>query len=313
MEIVWDLNNIKSTQPSILTIGTFDGVHLGHQVIIDRLNRLAKTCGGASTLITFEPHPQLIIPKDDRPEIQLLTTIDEKIELLQKKGLDRLVITNFTPKFAATEPESFVRKILLKRLAMQHIVIGHDHAFGRNRVGRIDLLKELGTSLGFSVEVVEPIQKNGDVISSTKIRNLLQSGDVTNVRSLLGRRYSIRGQVIEGDGRGRDMGFPTANLRPPSQYKLIPGNGVYAGKGIVDEITYDCLINIGFRPTFESKLHSIEVHLIGFNDSLYEREIEIQFTYRIRDELRFNTPQELIEQMEKDKIKSLERLDQCES
>lgn len=313
MEIVWNLNNSTSKKPSILTLGTFDGVHLGHKAIIDRLNKLAKISGGLSTLITFEPHPQLILAKPERPEIRLLTTIEEKIELLQKLGLDRLVIANFTHEFATTEPELFVREVLLERLAMKNIVIGHDHAFGRGRTGRIKLLQQLGKSYNFNVEVVKPVQINGKVVSSTMIRKLLQSGDVKSAGIFLGRHYSIHGQVVAGNGRGRKLGFPTANLRSSSQYKLIPNNGVYAGKGEIDGITYNSVVSIGVRPTFNSKSQSIEVHFIDFNGSLYEREFDLCLTHRIRDEVRFGTTQELVEQMKQDKIKSQELFQQVKS
>jgi len=308
MEIIWNINNLTTIQPSILTLGTFDGVHLGHQEIIARLNKISETSTGKSTLITFEPHPQLVIPRADRPIIGLLTTIEEKLDLLQAAGLDRLVIANFTQEFAATEPESFIKEILLKKLALKHIVIGHDHAFGRGRAGRIELLQQLEKIYDFNVEVVTPVQIDDKVVSSTLIREMILNGDVNGAGSLLGRNYFIRGQVIRGDGRGRDLGFPTANIRPPSQYKLIPRDGVYAGIGVVDNVSYDCIISIGFRPTFDSKSHGIEVHLIGFDGSLYEHEIEIQFINRIRDELAFSTTEELVEQMQKDKTKSLELL-----
>lgn len=309
MEIVWNLNNSTLNQPSILTIGTFDGIHLGHQAIINRLNDHAKLSGGISTLITFEPHPQLIIPRSDKPEIRLLTTIEEKINLLQKSGLGRLVIAGFTPEFALTEPAFFVEKVLVERMAMKHIVIGHDHAFGKGRAGNINLLHSFAKTHHFDVEVVEPVEVDGRIVSSTLIRKSLLKGDAATAIKLLGRPYIIRGQVIEGDGRGRKLGFPTANIRTPSRYKLIPCNGVYATKCVLEGKTYDSIVSIGVRPTFNSNSQCIEAHLIDFDGDLYGKEIEIRLTHRIRNEERFDTAQELVEQMKMDKNKSLELLE----
>jgi len=313
MEIIWNLNNFTSNKPSVITIGTFDGVHLGHQTILERLNRLTGKYDSFSTLITFEPHPQLVLTKSDQPEIRLLTTIEEKIEFLKNFGLDRLIIAKFTPEFAATRPDLFVKNILVKKLNVAHVVIGHDHAFGQGRKGNVRLLEKLGQLHNFTVEVVEPIQAGDLVISSTKIRKHLAKGEVEIAKKLLGRYYSIRGQVIEGDGRGRDLGFPTANIRPYSQYKLIPADGVYAGKTLVENEIYYSVISIGVRPTFNTKAHLIETHLMDFNGTLYNREVDIILTHRLRDEIRFVRSYDLIEQIKKDKSQSMELLEKIES
>jgi len=308
LETFWDFNNIYPQTDSILTVGTFDGIHLGHIAIIKELITRAKNSQAKSTLVTFEPHPGLIIGKRGPTPLALLTTIEEKIDVLASIGLDRLVVTNFTGSFASMEAENFVREILIEKLQMKQIVIGHDHSFGKNRKGDFDLLLKLGKKYHFKVDAIDPILANNEIVSSTKIRNLLFNGEIQKANEIIGRDYSIRGQVVKGDGRGRELGFPTANIRSYSQYKLIPKEGVYATKIKINDKLFNSVTYIGPRPTFNLSQKVIEVHIDKFNDEIYNKEVELYFTHFIRDDKKFKTTSELVPQIQSDKNNAMKIL-----
>ncbi|MBN2410313.1 bifunctional riboflavin kinase/FAD synthetase [candidate division KSB1 bacterium] len=301
METFWDFNNIYPKSDSILTVGTFDGIHLGHIEIIKELVLRVKKSKAKSTLVTFEPHPGLVIGKRGPTPLALLTTIEEKIDVLASIGLERLVITNFTGSFASMTAEEFVQNILINKLNMKQIVIGHDHSFGKDRKGDFNLLVELGKKYNFEVDAIDPIRVNNEIVSSTKIRNLLFNGEIQKANEIIGRNYSIRGQVVKGDGRGRELGFPTANIRSYSQYKLIPKEGVYATKIKINNKVFNSVTYIGPRPTFNLNQKVIEVHIDKFDKEIYNKEVELYFTHFIREDKKFKTKSELVPQIQSDK------------
>lgn len=308
MEIYWDLKKIHKDEQAVLTVGTFDGVHLGHQAILTRLDERSQATGGAATLVTFEPHPQLILQKPARPPIRLLTTIDEKIAILAALGLDRLVILGFSAEFSRVEPETFVRKYLHEKVGFCRFIIGHDHNFGRGRSGNIDLLQNLAGQLNFAVEEVPATTINGEQISSTRIREAIARGDIKKANAMLGRPLRIKGQVVKGNGIGRNLGFPTANLDVDSGSKIVPGNGIYAGYGYLDSHQYLGLVSIGTRPTFNLNRRVFEVHLLDFDGQLYGQEIEVDIIHRLRDEIHFDSIDALVAQMQRDREKSVQLL-----
>ncbi|NIA28880.1 MAG: bifunctional riboflavin kinase/FAD synthetase, partial [Actinobacteria bacterium] len=249
--------------------------------------------------------------KKDKPQIKFLTTRDEKIDILRNLGLDRLIVLQFTSALASLSPEEFVRKILIEKLYMKHFIIGHDHAFGRNRTGNFELLFKMSKVHDFKVDAVDPLLLDGQIVSSTKIRNLLADASVTQANTFLGRQYSIRGKVVSGHGRGRDLGFPTANIQPMSENKLVPKIGIYATRVKIDKNVYGSVTYIGNRPTFNLKHKVIEVHITDdFQENLYEKEVELSFVSFIRKDARFDSTEELVYQIEADKQKSLKILTQ---
>ncbi len=313
MQVFWDINQIEPQVNTALSLGTFDGVHRGHQSIIRELQARAETIGAVATLVTLEPHPRLVLSNEDSPTLGLLTTIEEKIEVLSQLGLERLVVANFSHAFAALSPAEFVSDVLVKKLRMKQIIIGHDHAFGRNRAGNIDLLQDLKDRYDFQVSVVEPIRVGKHVVSSTEIRNLLLDGQVESAAKLLGRFYNLRGQVVKGDGRGRQLGYPTANIRPFSRYKLIPKVGIYATRITVGKKSYNSATYVGRRPTFNLSEKVIEVHLLDFDGELYGQEVELAFIRFIREDAKFDSISDLVTQIEEDKKRSLELLTELSS
>ena len=311
METFWDFNKVYPQTDSILTVGTFDGIHNGHKVIINDLIQRAKKSNAKSTLVTFEPHPGLVVGKRGRLPLALLTTIEEKIDILESIGLDRLIITNFTNAFATMSADKFVQNILINKLNMKHIVIGYDHSFGKDRKGDFELLLKLGKVFHFEVDAIKPVVINNEIVSSTKIRRLLLEGDIKQANEIMGRNYSIRGQVVKGEGRGRVLGFPTANIRSYSQYKLIPKEGVYATKVKINNKIYNSVTYIGPRPTFNLGKKVIEVHIDKFDEEIYNKEVELSFTHFIREDKKFNSTSELVPQIEidkKDAMKILKRI-----
>jgi len=305
MEIYWTLQSVKKNQDSVLTVGTFDGVHLGHQFILRELRERAAARGAQTTLVTFEPHPQLVLHSPGKPSIQILTTIDEKIDILQKLALDRLVVIEFTREFANTSSEAFVENILFNAIGFHEIVIGYDHAFGKNREGDITTLKKMSTKLGFRVAELSAYHIDNTVASSTYIRDLLKAGKVKAASKYLGRNYSLTGTVTRGDGRGKTLQFPTANIALDSNYKLMPRDGVYAVFARIGEERVKGMMNIGMRPTFDSLVHVLEVHIFEFNREIYGEKLTVEFVDRIRDEIRFTNADELVKQLDRDKSKSL--------
>lgn len=284
MKIFRSLEEITSPlENSAVTIGNFDGVHLGHREIFRRLKGAAAEIGGRSVIVTFEPHPlKVLAPGKSLP---LINTPVEKEKLIEASGVDYLVIIPFTSEFALTPPMEFARDVLVGRIGTKRLIVGYDYAFGRNREGNVDFLRSAGGELGFSVEVLQPIGNGETVYSSSLIRNLIAGGRVAEVVSLLGRHFSFSGMVVHGHSRGKGIGFPTANLETDKE--LIPGNGVYAVKARIDEAIYDGACNIGENPTFGDVGRSIEVFLFDFEGDLYGRDMRLYFVERLRDERKF--------------------------
>ena len=288
----------------MVTIGTFDGVHLGHRKILERLTNNAKNTGLKSAVLTFFPHPRMVLQKD--LDIKLLNTLEEKKQILETLGLDYLIIHPFTKEFSRLSAIDFVRDILINNLKAKKIIIGYDHRFGRNRNANIQDLISFGNTFDFEVEEI-PAQEIDDVsVSSTKIRKALLEGDVETANSYLSYPYMLTGTVKKGKGLGKGFGFPTANLHIAEAYKLIPKNGAYVVKSNLDGKDYHGMMNIGFNPTVDGSQKSIEVNFFEFEGNLYGKKIQVQLLHRIRDEHKFNSIEELKEQLKKDKNHSLD-------
>lgn len=300
-------NCIKDFQPVInpvVTIGTFDGVHLGHQAVFEQMRVEAKRVKGETVVITFHPHPRIILGLDSS-NLKFVKTEKKKIEHIAKAGIDNLIIIEFTKEFASISSEQFIKDLLVDYIHPKVLIIGYDHQFGNNREGSIELLTSMGNQYGFIVKKVES-QDVGDItISSTKIRNLLNQGDIAGANKLLGHEYSITGKVVTGKSIGHNLGFPTANIEVADEYKLIAAVGVYACRVHFHGITYKGMSNIGFRPTIEQGDLTIEVNIFDFDKDIYGKEITISFVKRMRDEHKFENIEALKTQLAKDKIQAL--------
>jgi riboflavin kinase/FMN adenylyltransferase len=297
MILITDLNSVKTPfTKSVVTLGNFDGLHLGHQELLKMVIGRAKETGAVSLVVTFRPHPLKILAPEKCPP--LISIYEEKIRLFERLGIDVLVKIPFTRDFSVMPPEAFVRDILCGILGAKEIFVGYNYRFGRGREGNVGTLKELGRKLGFTVREVEQVSLDGEVISSTKIRTLLRDGDVEHASRLLGRPYAITGIVVKGDGRGKGLGFPTANIAP--KHEIIPANGVYAVGLYVRDKFYDGIANIGLRPTFRKKNLTIEAHVFDFNEDIYGEEISLYFIGRMRGEKKFRNGEELINQIRSD-------------
>jgi len=284
----------------VVTVGVFDGVHKGHQKILDALKNKASELNGESVVLTLWPHPRMVLSPEK--EITLLNTLEERTALLEKNGVDHMVELTFTHDVAQISAEDFVRNILVGRLGMKAWIVGFDNHFGKNRTGNYESTKKLANELGFSIDHPEAYFTGSERISSTNIRVLLEFGEVDKAAELLGYQYSITGKVIEGRKMGRELGFPTANLQPPV-LKILPGIGVYAVWVDIGKKRYMGMLNIGFRPTISSQtlFKNIEVHIIDFEDDLYNREITLNFVKKIREERKFASIELLKKQLHKDK------------
>jgi riboflavin kinase/FMN adenylyltransferase len=310
LKIHFDLDNISNLPIAAVTTGTFDGVHLGHHTIINRLKEAAQAIGGESVLLTFYPHPRLVLfPLDT--EIKLLNSQQEKEFLLSKTGIDHLVVLPFTKEFSRLTSLDFVRNILVNKLHAKKLVIGYDHHFGRNREGSFEHLVEFGPMYGFEVEEIPALDVDHVAISSSKIRKALEEGDLQTANTFLGYPYFITGKVIKGKQLGNSIGFPTANIVIEDAYKLIPANGVYAVKIKYNHGIYNGMMNIGINPTVsESKSIKIEVNIFDFNENIYNKEIVIELYTKLRDEQKFENVQQLINQLEQDKMHAVLQLNQ---
>ena len=297
MLLITDLGKITERfTNSVITLGNFDGIHLGHQELVRMVIRRAREINGQSMVVTFRPHPLKVLAPEKCPP--LISIYEEKIPLFEKLGIDVLVKIPFSLRFAEMTPRQFVKEILCDTLGAKDIFVGYNYRFGKGREGTTQTLKQMGREFGFSVHEVDQISLDGEVISSTKIRQFLKNGEVEHAARLLGRPYAITGIVIKGDSRGKSLGFPTANIA--SKHSIIPSNGVYAVKLLARERCLDGIVNIGVRPTFGTRSLAIEVHVFNFNEDLYGEEITLFFIRKIREEKKFGTPQALIDQITKD-------------
>lgn len=283
---------------TVATVGTFDGVHLGHRQVLDEIVRRASASGRTSTLVTFDPHPLRVVRPQDAPP--LLTSLPEKVDLLRESGLDYLCVLPFTSVLQAYRARRFVTEILLERVEMRELVMGYDHGFGRGREGSVETLRELGSELGFGVDVVEAVLLDDAPVSSTRVRNLLAAGEVAPAARLLGRPYSVRGVVRRGDRRGRELGFPTANIEVEPAEKLMPRPGIYAARGVVDGERIPGLLHLGPRPTFRDAGSAVELHLLDWSGDLYDRELTVEFCGHLRDIVAYASAEELVAQMHRD-------------
>lgn len=305
------LERVKRDPESVITVGAFDGVHAGHRSILDRLLRRARDMDGTSTLVTFDPHPREVLSGRSVP---LLTTIEERAELIESLGVDRLAVIEFTEEFSRLTPEQYVRDVLIERVGMREIVVGYDHRFGREKRGDTDTLRELGQRHEFDVQVVSARELGDEPISSSQIRRLLRKeGAVDEAARLLTRPYRLTGTIEEGKGRGRKIGYPTANMRLPDDRKLVPAGGVYAIRARLpqdpDPSFHGGMMNIGVRPTFEEQEETvIEAHLFEFERRVYEERMEVDLIERIRDEKEFSGVDELVAQLREDEARCKELL-----
>ncbi len=303
-----DIDSFIAKKP-VVTIGTFDGVHLGHQRVIGRLKEIAQQQGGESVIFTFNPHPRLVT-SPDKTNLRLLTTLDEKKELFSQAGIDHLIIYPFTKSFAELKYSEFVETILVGKIKTHCLVVGYDHRFGKNREGSFEYLQMCASRHNFIIEKLDPLLMDDYHISSTRIRKALEEGNISKANALLGYRYTLHGRVVEGTRTGRKIGFPTANIEVSDVNKLIPGYGVYAVELTAGGNRYKGMLNIGTRPTFNTNAdkRSIEVNIFDFSGNLYHQQITLIFAAKIRDEQKFSGIKALAEQLQKDKITALKIL-----
>lgn len=299
MRVFRSVEGLPEFKKGVLTIGTFDGVHLGHQEIIKRINQEAAAIGGESIIVTFHPHPRLVVNPNDT-SLKLLNTLEEKIALLERFGVDNLIVAPFSIEFSKLTAREYVEDFLWKNVRPKKVVIGYDHRFGNNREGGLELFLEMGKELGFEVEEIAKQMVDDLAVSSTKVRNALQAGDVVQANHLLGYEYSLHGTVVEGHQMGRKLGYPTANIHPNNPNKLIPAKGVYAVRVKLEGQLYPAMMNIGDNPTFEGRKASIEANLFDFDRDIYGMELDVIFVQRLRSELKFDNIDALIKQMADD-------------
>lgn len=300
MQVFDSIKDLTKNINTILTLGTFDGIHPGHLMIIDKLVRCSKEKGCRNVVITFYPHPRTVLGNSN--SVKVLTTQEEKISLLKKLGVENLLVIKFTKVFASIDAKEFIYDYLINGIGLKEVVLGYDHHFGKGRSGNIALLKEIGAKENFIVTPAESFIIDGEIVSSTKIRSALSEGDIPRANKLLGRNYSFSGKVVEGDKRGRTLGFPTANIRISSEDKLLPAIGIYAVRIKIDNQVHNGLLSIGKRPTFYSDGETItEVYIYNFDREIYGQIVTVELIERLRGEEKFSSAKELINQMNKDK------------
>ncbi len=302
MKLHYNLDNFKASNP-VVTIGTFDGLHKGHQLVVRQLKQLAKNWNGESVIFTFYPHPR-IVTSPNETNLRLLTTKEEKIKLFESFGIDHLVIYPFDKSFSELSYTEFVKQILHEKMGTKCLVVGYDHRFGKNREGGYEYLKTCAEKYNFEVKRTRALSVEADKVSSTKIRTALESGNIIKANHYLGYQFTLHGTVIDGRQIGRKLGFPTANIEASDKYKIIPGYGVYAVYTETEGKTYKGMLNIGMRPTFNNNAdnRSIEVNIFDFAGDIYGKEVTLTFIDKIRDEQKFNGVEELVDQLKADKI-----------
>lgn len=300
MRIYRQISEFKSRCNPAATVGVFDGVHRGHLEIINRLSSIAKAKNCESVIITFEPHPKLVLPHN--AEVKLLQTLDEKLKRFEFSGVDAVLIIPFDRDFARISPRDFIKNILVDQMGVSHVITGYDHFFGQNRQGDIDLLTEMGLQYNFTVDELPMVTVGSSAVSSSSVRRALLDGDVMQASTMLGYKYEISGTVVAGNKIGRNIGYPTANLKPNDIHKLVPGQGVYATLVKVKESVFKAMTNIGYRPTIDADHLTIEANIFNFNRDIYDQEVTLFFIERIRNEKRFASLGELQLQLASDKI-----------
>ncbi len=306
MLVIRDINDFIYDRKSAITVGTFDGVHPGHKKIIEKLNSIKDSKGLRSVIVTFEPHPQIVL-RNRAKDIKILTTLEEKLSILEKFNIDIVYAINFTKEFANTTAEEFYKNYLIDKIGLTDLILGYDHMFGKNREGNFETLKSLSEKYDFTVDRVDEYKVEGEHISSTVIRHFLEEGNVKKVSRILERDYTITGKVIEGKKLGATLGYPTANLELTNEYKLIPKTGIYTVRVEIDKKEYFGMMSIGKNPTVtDDDSIKLEVNIFDFNENIYGKTIEISFIDYIRDEEKFDTLDELKKKMSSDKKQSLE-------
>lgn len=313
MKIYHNIEDVPFDKNTVVTVGTFDGVHLGHQQIINSLVAVAKDKKLRSFIITLDPHPRIVLQNngDTKSKIRLLNDIDDRIELFKHLGVENVLIINFTKEFAKTPPIEFIKNLIYQKIGFTQFIIGYDHSFGKDREGDINLLNQIKDGLRFDVTQIQPFLLDGQPVSSTKIRTAINEYDLSKANKMLGYDYYVRGIVVNGDKRGRQIGYPTANIQAKNEYKLIPPNGIYV---VEIELVlhgknqkFRGMASIGFRPTFyDDENLCIEVNIFDFDYEIYGSQVIVSFLHFIRKEEKFNTIEDLVKKIDGDKVKSLE-------
>lgn len=300
MKVYNNFSDYKKVPNAIVTIGTFDGVHLGHQAILKDMVLTAKEIGGETVVITFYPHPRQVL-NIDSSNLRFINTQEEKLKHLEKIGIDNVIVVNFTKEFSRVSSESFISDYIVKHIAPIKLVIGYDHHFGKNRMGDFNLLHDMKNKYGFELQRIDAQDVENIAVSSTKIRHSLNQGDVVRANALLGYQFAYIGKVISGNKIGREIGYPTANLSINKEYRLIETPGVYASYVDYDNKTYKSMTYIGGKPTInDDKSENIEVHIFDFNQDIYDKDIKVRFVSKIRDECKFESLEALRKQIEID-------------
>jgi riboflavin kinase/FMN adenylyltransferase len=304
MKIYYSIDDFSRLNCAVVTSGTFDGVHVGHQKILRRLKEISEKCNGETVVITLWPHPRLVLQPEDR-SLKLLNTFEEKAELLKEQGIQHLLRIPFTREFSQISSTEFISNILVQIIGTRKLVIGYDHRFGKNREGSFEELKRNGPAYGFDVEEIPRQDVDHVAVSSTKIRRALEEGDVETAAHFLGRPYSISGRVVQGDQLGRTLGFPTANIDVDSHYKLIPAEGIYAARIEHERKSYGGMLYIGNRPTVDGSVQSIEVNIFDFAQDIYGQNLKVSFIKFLRGDVKFNDLESLKQQLQEDQKASL--------
>jgi riboflavin kinase/FMN adenylyltransferase len=293
-------DNFDTSIISVATVGTFDGVHLGHQKLIQQLKEKAKSVGGKSLIITFWPHPRFVVQTDGKP-LQLLNTLEEKLALLEKQSIDYVLVIPFDKQLADTDYHTFVKDILVDKIGIKHLLVGYDHQFGRDRKGDFTTLKELSNLYNFQVDKIDAEQVNEINISSTKIRTSLQEGEIDKANQFLGYQYYFSGEVVEGKKLGRTIDFPTANIKVSEDFKLLPADGVYAVMVEIEGQSSYGMMNIGAQPTFNIQHKALEVNILNFNEDIYSKKITVILFHKLRNVTKFENVNALIYQLQVDR------------